>query len=355
MKISGHQRDSFLHRPGPEIRAVLVFGPDRGLVSESAEKLVRSSADDPTDPFRVSELTGAQLKENPSLLRDEASALSLTGGARAVWVRDSTDVLSGLFKDFISSSDDASLVVVEARELSSRSSLRKAFESAKNAAALGCYPDEGSGLEGVILSALKEHGLNATPEAVAFLCSRLGGDRLVVRSELAKLALYVSGGDGGSATVALDDAVAGIGDSGAVSLDDVAFAVGDGDQGALDGALERAYAEGMQAVGILRAVQRHLQRLHLVARRLTEGETVDGAMAELRPPVFYKFKNRFRCQVGNWPPDRLGRALDLLVETEIDCKSTGMPVAAICSRALVRIAQGARAGSSKREAGRARR
>jgi DNA polymerase-3 subunit delta len=35
--------------------------------------------------------------------------------------------------------------------------------------------------------------------------------------------------------------------------------------------------------------------------------------------------------------------LSILLEAELDCKTTGMPDRALCSRALLRIAQAARA------------
>ncbi len=38
---------------------------------------------------------------------------------------------------------------------------------------------------------------------------------------------------------------------------------------------------------------------------------------------------------------RLARAMELLLEAEIDCKSTGFPSETVCSRALLRITQAA--------------
>jgi DNA polymerase-3 subunit delta len=36
--------------------------------------------------------------------------------------------------------------------------------------------------------------------------------------------------------------------------------------------------------------------------------------------------------------------LSILLEAELDCKTTGMPDVAVCARALLRIAQAGRAG-----------
>ena len=65
-------------------------------------------------------------------------------------------------------------------------------------------------------------------------------------------------------------------------------------------------------------------------------------MKALRPPVFYKHASAFRGQLQHWTPGRLGQAIAIITQAELDCKTTGMPTRVICSRALMRIAQAAR-------------
>ena len=61
MKIAAGQIDGFLRRPDPQIRAVLLYGPDAGLVRERADTLAKTICPELHDPFRVAELTGAIL------------------------------------------------------------------------------------------------------------------------------------------------------------------------------------------------------------------------------------------------------------------------------------------------------
>lgn len=355
MKITGARVERFLRQPEPEIIAVLVFGPDQGLARERAQALVRLVVDDPGDPFRVVELTGAAVKSDPPRLIDEAAALSMTGGRRVIWVREATDGISEIFETLLKSGSD-SFVIAQAGNIGPKSSLRKLFEKAGNAAAIGCYEDDGAALAAIIRETLARHGLVATAEASAYLADNLGGDRMISRNELEKLALYVGGTDAGGdkgkggppGSVALEDAMACIGDSAAMSLDAVAYATAGGDSQELDRALERAYMEGTSPVGVLRAVQRHLQRLHFALGLVKKGEAEDKAIQGLRPPVIFKFKARFRAQIGFWRNGRLADALELLTEAEIDCKSTGFPAAIGCHRALIRIAQAARSGARAR-------
>ncbi len=271
MKITASRINDFLRRPGPEIAGVLLFGPDQGLVHERAGILAGTVVEDPGDPFRVVELTGAAIKSDPPLLADEAAQLSMTGGRRVIRVVDATDGIAEALKNFLENPRGENLVIIEAGNLGPRSSLRKLFQKAGNRASIGCYEDDSRGLMAVINETLGRHGLRATPDALSFLAQNLGSDRLVTRNELEKLALYAggktsakgNGGSGAGGAVTLDDAMACIGDSAAMSLDSIAYAAASGDPRALDRAFERALLEGTSPIGILRAVGRHLQKLHL--------------------------------------------------------------------------------------------
>ncbi len=355
MKITASRINDFLRRPGPEIAGVLLFGPDQGLVHERAGILAGTVVEDPGDPFRVVELTGAAIKSDPPLLADEAAQLSMTGGRRVIRVVDATDGIAKALEDFLENPRGENLVIIEAGNLGPRSSLRKLFEKAGNRASIGCYEDDSRGLMGVINETLGRHGLGATPDALSFLAQNLGSDRLVTRNELEKLALYAggktsaksNGGSGGSraqGAVTLEDAMACIGDSAAMSLDSIAYAAASGDPRALDRAFERALLEGTSPIGILRAVGQHLQRLHLALGMVEGGMAADKAIGALKPPIIFKFKDAFQAQVRRWRGERLTGAMALLTETEIDCKTTGFPAVAGCHRALIRIAQMAAPG-----------
>lgn len=351
MKITGSRISQFLRQPDPKVAAVLLFGPDQGLVRERAEALVMTVVDDLADPFRVAEFTGADIKADPPCLVDEAAQLSMTGGRRVIWVHEATDGLSRTFESFFDNAKQDNLVIVEAGTLGPQSSLRKLFEKSSHGASIGCYEDDGKGLEAVIRETLGRHGLAATAEARNYLVENLGSDRRVTRSELEKLALYAlsgtangnaNGGNGESRPVGLEDAMASIGDSAAMSLDSIAHATASGDSRGLDRAFERALMEGTSPIGILRAVGRHLQRIQMALGLVDGGATFDKAMAGLRPQVIFKFKSEFQTQMRRWQKNRLADALELITEAEIDCKTTGFPAQAGCHRALIRIAQSAR-------------
>ncbi len=333
MKLAGRDIESFLRGVDAAVAAVLFYGPDAGLVHERADRLTAAVAGDAADPFRVSDVTVEGLRDQPSLLSDEASALSFGGGRRVVRLRNAGDSQSAAIESFLESPAGGGLVVVEAAELGPRSSLRQLFEAADNAAALPCYRDEAGDLARLIGEELGRAGLRLTGEARDYLAGALGGDRGVTRRELEKIVSYMGPSDS-ARPLELADALACVGDSAALSVDDLVFALGDGDFVAVERLTDRVLAEGTTPVAILRTAGRHFLRLHLVA----SAEDRERAIRTLKPPVFYKYVPRLHEQVRQWAPSRLHQALDRLTRAEMDCKRTGMPAEVLCRRVLLEIA-----------------
>ena len=341
MKPKPREVAGLLRHPPAEIRAILLYGEDTGLVSERAEQLAELVAGSKDDPFRLAVLTGAMLSDDPARLSDEADALALTGGRRAVRVRDAGDKSTAAFKTWLDNPKggaDASLVIVEADALAARSSLRKLFETADNAAAIACYRDEGASLITLIDEVMKENGLTLAPDARSFLSDSLGGDRRLSRRELEKLALYAAG----KKRVELEDARACVGDSSVATLDSLSFAVAAGDGAETDRNLLRALNDGTAPIGILRSLARHFERLHITATRLASGVGSDQALKALRPEPFFKVRDEFLRQARLWSPPHLAEALGRVLETEVACKRTGSPAATLTGRACHEIAALAR-------------
>jgi len=338
MKLPPSRIAGFLQRPDPAIRAILLYGPDEGLVRERAEAAARSVCPDLKDPFRVADLAAAVLAADPARLADEAAQLSLTGGRRVVRVRNAGEALAKLFAGFLENTPGEAFVVVEAGELPSRSTLRRAFEAARSAVAIGCYPDTPRELAVVIRETLAAHRVTASRDAGQFLVEHLGGDRLLTRSELEKLALYA--GEGGR--VELQDARLSISDTAALELDDAIMAAAEGDAARAERVLGRVFQQGESPVSVIRALLRHLQRLHMFAARLAVGSSADEVLRSARPPIFFKQEDSFRRQFGLWTEARLRPQFDCIIKAELNMKTTGFPAETICREAMLAVAQAAR-------------
>ena len=277
MKIPPARAEAFTKAPPDDIRAILIYGPDLGLVRERAEAAAIAIAGSLSDPFNVVEFTPAALKDEPSRLTDEACAMSMMGGRRVVRLRDATDAVAKAATETLAATEqtgDGALIIIEAGDLNPRSKLRALFEKTDGAAAIACYMDEGAGLDDLVRKSLADNGLSATKDVVSWIAGNLGSDRMVSRMELEKLTLYAIG----QSEITLENAQAVIGDAAAVTLDDVVYAATGGNLKGLTVALARARFEGVASIAILRAASRHLSRLEEAVAAMTGGADANSAM-----------------------------------------------------------------------------
>jgi DNA polymerase III subunit delta len=347
VKIEPRQAEAFLKKPDPKIRAVVVYGNDDGLVAERALQLAKTVCEDLKDPFRVVDIAGDALKHDPARLADEFSAMSLMGGRRVIRVRPAGDESATALENLVAATAGDALIVIEAGNLTPRSSLRALAETEGSLAAMPCYMDQAEALEGLVESSARAQGLNVDAAALDWIVERLGGDRGQTRSEIDKLLLYKLDDD--AKTITLDDAMAVLGDTASIGIDNVIAATFGGDLAALDRALDRVFAEGGNPVQLVRSLQRHADQLHMVSGHAARGGNLESAMFKARGlPRGGPVRQRFEQHLRSWPLQRLGAALTRILDAEMECKSTGLPDEAIARRLCLGLASAARQSRARR-------
>lgn len=329
MKLTARDIDGFLRAPDKACAAVLIYGPDSGLVRERSKQIASYILGPKPDPMNKIELTGDQVKADPARLHDELFALSLMGGRRVVILQDAPDKLSSVIGDALKS-PGATFLIVEAGELGASAPLRALFERADKLAALPCYRDEGRNLDDVIRTTLQGYGLTVTHEALRHLSTNLGNDRGVTLSELAKIAVYM--GDEKEVTLAVVLALTDY--NAAETMDDICHMVACGEMAAAQTLFNRMLGEGTQPVAIVRSLLRHFQRIDIARAQVDSGVPVDQAVASLRPPVFFKYAPKMKRAVTLWHAKPLAATLSGLLRTERELKSSAASPALILSHAI---------------------
>ena len=323
--------DSFIKAIPSDVLVVLIYGPDAGLVRERATLVGKSVVDDLNDAFNVAQLTGDQVAGDQSLLADEMAAQSLMGGRRLVHVRGAGESCAKAVEAvlaLVGKTDN--LLLIEAGELKS-AGLRKLCEDSPHAAALACYESTPEDVLRLAAEVFKARGIKASPDALQLLSALVAADRAMARQEIEKLALFAAD----TKQLEFQDVAKALGDSATLDMDDPAWAAADGNAAEVDRSLQRLYGDGLPTVSILRAAQRHFLRLYEVVGADTPPSL---AVNSLKPPVFWKDKDKFVAQARRWSRPALEDALSRLQQAELDCKKTGLRDETMCARALMAIA-----------------
>ncbi|XAO71561.1 MAG: DNA polymerase III subunit delta [Acetobacteraceae bacterium] len=318
-------------------RGFVLHGEDHGLIRERAIKVAGQVVPDKDDPFRVVVLD----REDHARLEEEATALSLIGGRRLIWVRDVQDhILPMLQRALYGVSDN--VILLEAPGLASRSKLRSAMEKRQDVAVIACYPEEGRSLSVALRTMFDAAQVRVDRDAMAWLSSVLPADRAVIRQEVEKLILFAEP----SAPLSLDDVQLCIGDTRAESLSNATSSALAGERAQADAAIERAIADGAVPVAIVRACSYALLRVLTVRHAMDEGASPSEAERGLRPPIFFKVADLFWTAVRRWDSAALLAACSATQELELACKQTGAPDFALARRHIARLCFGPRAFSA---------
>lgn len=305
-EVKSHEFDAFLKRKPLPVRLFLIYGPDRGLVSERAAAIAAASGVDLDDAFSVVKLDAGEIGSQPGRLMDEMNAIGLFGGERLVWVRNAASEkgVADAIDMLASASPGPSTLIVEAGDLKKGSALRKAAEAASQAVAIPCYADDGRALHALIDQELAAEGLRIAPAARQRLVETIGGDRLASRNELRKLALYCRGRE----LIEEQDVEDIVGDASAISTDDAIDAILKGDKDGFLHAIQKIVTSKTPIFLVLQGCLRQFQLLELMRAEMDEKRAPAAqAMATLGRHLHFRRKPIVENALKTWASPAIRR------------------------------------------------
>ncbi len=186
MKAARGSLPRALERPDPVIRFYLFHGPDEAGSRALAMQLLKGLGD--AEKFIV---LGQSVKADPAALADEAGAMALFGGRRAIWVEPAGDEIADGVAALLDTPASESAVVALAGPLRRTSSLLKLAEAHPAALAHCSYVPEGRDMERVVIELGRGLGLQIMPDLAQRIASATGNNQAIAAQELAKFALYL--------------------------------------------------------------------------------------------------------------------------------------------------------------------
>jgi DNA polymerase III subunit delta len=294
----------------PEIRLFLIYGQDESAVADIAGKMAVLLGPD----AECIDIDSDKIRSDPAYLLDEATSLSLFGGTRFIRVTMRRDEGHQAFENLLSADTSGCPVIVTAGDLKKTSKLRKLAESSKLALSHICYlPDEGNAATAVIAMAAAS-GLRLD-RAMALRISRYTGqDRRLAAMEVEKLALYYDADPAQPVVVELSAFEALSAETGEENVQELVNQVFSGNLRGLGAELMQSRQMGVDAIRIIRAMQRRVTMLAALRGKVDNG-TSPGALVRATPSIFFKEKDEVANQLGRWPSVRLaglnGHLLDI--------------------------------------------
>ncbi|MDD4555851.1 MAG: DNA polymerase III subunit delta [Alphaproteobacteria bacterium] len=331
------QIDKFLKQPDKNIRCVVIYGANEGLIAEHLRAFTLTVVQDVNDAFQVTYLNGSDVNSDVGLLFGEYNAQSLMGGRRVVIIRDGDNNLTKHLKKLFAESNADNLLIITSESLNRKSSLVVLAEADESFACVPCYEDKDEDIYATARTTFINQKITITNEALQLLCARLSNDRKSNLAEIDKLITYI----GERRNVGVEDVLAIISDTSSSSIEDVCYFVASGDFEKSQKAYQRLLNENVEPISLIRTLYYHFDKMLNARASVDSGLSVDKAVSSLMPRIIFYRENAFKKQVSFWTRERILGAFDFLYKCERDCKTTNMPVEEIVGQMLLNIAQAA--------------
>lgn len=291
-----------LDQPDPALRFYLFHGPDEAGSRAIAERLLKGLG------AEKSAILSQAVKADPAALADEAGAISLFGGRRALWIEPAGDEIVEGVGALLEAPACESPAIAVAGNLRKASTLLKLAEAHPAALSHISYVPEGRDLERLVVDLGRDVGLRVSPDMAQRVAAASAGNQAIAAQELQKFALFLgsdpaSPRDLDSETVDLlgaDSAEADL-----MRLGDLALA---GRIEELLDELARLPHGGSEAIPILRALQRRLLMLAPLRARIERGERVGDVTTSMGKALFWKDKPLIERLLLAWSAERLAEA-----------------------------------------------
>ena len=313
--LKAHEVARFLVRPDIAEGIFLAYGPDAGLVRETAQRLIRQlSGDDPESASLVT-LDGAEVDADPSILAVEAKTMSLFGGKRIVRVRGAGKSLVMTLAELRDDLQGAA-IVLEAGNLAPKDALRALVEAARNGRALPCYPDSDEALQALIRETFNQQGIRVDADVIGTLREILGNDREITRRELEKLSLYAAT----SKVLTREDVLLLCADNGMLVIDAILDATGGGHAERLELALNRALSSAVDPQRLLAMCTIHFANLRRWRSEVDTGKPPRAVLDNLRPKPHFSRVSALEQQLRLWSDAALATASERILQATADTR-----------------------------------
>ncbi|HKX92748.1 MAG TPA: DNA polymerase III subunit delta [Sphingomicrobium sp.] len=334
MKASKASIARAVERPEGHVRFYLLHGPDQAQARALGSRLVEALG---AAKFAVA---AGSVKADPALLADEAGAMSLFGGKRALWIEPAGDEITGGVEALLAGPAPESPVVAIAGSLRKSSALLKLAESSPEALAFAAYVPEGAEAEKMVAEVGRRFGLKVSAPVAARLASLCANDQAIAAQELQKLALYVDASPQSPKELdhdAIDAIAADLPEGEVLHLADLALSGRVGDL-----AMELSnLPPGAGGIPVVRALHRRVLQLSPARARIERGEPFDAVMASLGKSLFWKDKPIVSKMLSLWDSKRLATVAERAGKLETDLFFTPAPEQAALGEELLSIARAA--------------
>ena len=299
---------------------VLFYGENSGLIKDF-KKLIQKKYID----LQILKFNQDELLSNSNIFFKEIRNISLFDDKKIFFIDSVNDKIFKIVEEISTELND-NKVYLFANVLDKKSKLRIFFEKEERTDIVPCYQDNELTIKNIILKKLNNYS-GLTPDIINTITENCNNDRAKLQNELEKIIIFFNNNQIDMKN--LKNLLNTLDNDDFNLLKDSALK---GNKNRTNKLLDYTNFEIEKCSYYLSILNQRLMKLLEAFQKKT---SIENAINEIRPPIFWKDKPDFLYQAKLWNKEKINKALKKTYEAEINIKSTDLDKKVIIKKLLV--------------------
>jgi len=286
----------------------LFYGDNEGLKEETVKNLFEKNYQDKIHRYEEKEIL-----DNINNFFNIALTKSFFDNEKLIIINRTTDKIRGIIEELIEKKPDDISIILNSKNLEKKSSLRKLFEKEKSIICVPFYEDNNQTLNSIISLFFRDKKIPISQQMINILIERSRGDRKNLKNELEKIESFSKG----KKNLNLDEIMklTNLADNyGASELIDHSLAKNT--KKTVTILNENNYSDEDNII-IIRTLLAKLKRLVKIYELVDKKNSIEQAISECKPPIFWKDKPLVVQQIKSWKKNNLKNLIYKTSEIEL--------------------------------------
>ena len=334
MKINSDSFLQFFRQNKNKYNVIFLFGHNDGLVDLLFHDTIKILEVDGNDPFSVSKIDARELKENPSILNDNLSTISMFGEKRYVLLDLLYNTLSKKMEetilDNIKEDNNDYYLIIKASAISLKSTLIQFLQSSNNCILVACYDENRENVRSKLYNLFNKYNLVFSNEFMLNFLNKFSSNSLINVNEIEKLENLLLN----NKNITEEELLYFITDNENISYDLIINLCASGNIKKSLFYLNSVYDTNL-STAIVRQFGNHFKMIEKIIFLNKKGLSIEDAINKIKPPIFFKNKPSIALQCSLWSIEKVNKILKMLIKLEIKCKTSVYPEKILISQFIL--------------------
>lgn len=303
-------RKSYLVEENIEVlkkNLVLFYGENIGLIEELKKKIIKKN-----NKVKVIKFSQEDILKNNNIYFTEIKNKSLFDKKKIIFIHNANDKLLDIIKETLSYINENN-VFIFSNILEKKSKLRNFFENDAESEVVPCYNDNEISIKTKILKKFKNYKW-ITPQIINLIVECCGNDRIKLMNEITKIKTCFD-----KETIKIEELASLLNLNESTDFNILKDASISGNKQKTNQLLNSTIIEIEKLSLYTSAFNQRLTKLKIIKEN--SKENLDTALANIKPPIFWKDKPIYLNQLKSWNNKKLTKALDITYKMELKIKS----------------------------------